>query len=427
MEHFFHRYAHWLRHHVHKLKRSVSHQFHSKNARLAIILIIAAAIPLTVLGVQQIQDIRQSAKEAQACDGSKLLKVTNDTDFALGPFTDGQGIIFSHTDGKITDNMYQEEDFTGNGATACTYDSANGWIRCKAKYNGSKEISDHTWTFRDVKCNYQVKDKPKPTKDPKKTPVPGKGTPGHTPVSTATPKANEGCEGNLTANSCTADKKPRFNVTWNIKGGSTCSVKVGGVEISKDCSAANKVITDLNGKVLESDKSYDLVISSNGATCKDRKADTEKTAKCATTGGTPTPTQKPGTTNPTPTPSKLGPPDGESIKASCKGTQSAPKITVSWNKVTLAKKYIANLRTSQGGSVVKTETTENLSATLEGIRKDQKYFYSVISVDAAGKKSEESKVSSDRTITCTNSNLQTPGSAGANSLGNPNCPGGVCP
>jgi hypothetical protein len=139
MDKFFQKCRYWIHHKLKRFEKHIPHYreviqkfFASKNARLAIILIIAAAIPLTVLGVQQIQDIRQQAKEKNECGPSSYpLRVSKN------PANDGEEIKFSHAEEAITQHMFEEEDFTGNGATGCQL--TGSVITCKARYNSKSK------------------------------------------------------------------------------------------------------------------------------------------------------------------------------------------------------------------------------------------------------------------------------------------------
>lgn len=329
MEHFFHRYFRRLHHHIHTIRKTISHHklLQTKNARLALILIIAAAIPLTVMGVQQIQDIRQSAKEPNECGPESYpLRVSKN------PAADDEIIIFSHADGQpITQYQFEEEEFTGNGAVGC--ELKNGTIECKARYTSKskKPQSDHTYQVTGNKCNYSVLAPIKKPKDPNKpTKDPNKPTPTKTPRKPDEPPTSGKCEANLSANNCSGDNKPRLRASWDMtdedKG---CSIKIGGVEVSTECTSGNKDITDLNGKALESGKEYEIVISNNGS-CKGAEPASAEAPKCAEKatptpkgGKDPTPTKvpfnppKPGTPTPTRDPSVPG---GEQLNPSpCAG------------------------------------------------------------------------------------------------------------
>jgi outer membrane biosynthesis protein TonB len=254
MEKFFQKYWYWAQHKIKKIEKHIPHSrdifrkfLASKNARLVIILIIAAAIPITVLGVQQLQDIRQQAKEKNECGPSSYpLRVSKN------PANDGEEIKFSHAEEAITQHMFEEEDFTGNGATGCQL--TGSVITCKARYNSKskKAQSDHTYEFRGNKCNYSVLKKVEPTKKPKD---PNKPTATKKPRDPNEPTTAPKCEVNLDSENCTGDNKPRLKASWDVgdndKG---CSIKLNGTEISKECQYGNLNIIELGGKDLESEK-----------------------------------------------------------------------------------------------------------------------------------------------------------------------------
>lgn len=408
--HHYNKYKKHLPYH-HKIEKFLK----SRNAHLFIMLIIAAAIPFTVLSVQQIQDIRQRSKEAQQCDGSKLLNVTNDTDFKNGPFKDGEGIIFSHTDGPITDPMFQNQDYTGNGATGCTLDTANGWIRCKARYTSTskKPQSDHTWEFHNdgiIKCNYSVLAPVKPTKDPTKpTKDPNKPTPTKKAKDpnepTSTPKA--GASGNprvdMEPADCSASNNPRLKAEWDLAGGEGTNGEKCNVELSQEEQKwiVDTKCTDVSNFIIDNIPNED----------DDLKKDTEYTLKVTTGKGkssntiAKTPACSGGAAkNPTtPEPKTPGTPDGkinpaENVKANYV-TGKENIIRVTWNtEGTNAVSYkviLTDANDKNAEPITKISKTSPIEIT---VTPGKKYYYQVQSLDADGKSKAETKKDTDRTV-----------------------------
>jgi hypothetical protein len=239
-----------------------------------------------------------------------------------------------------------------------------------------------------------TKDTTKPTKDPNKP--------------TVTPNPSKKCQANLSAGSCKGDNKPRLRASWNMSDEGACSVRIGGVEVSTDCSNGNKDIVELNGKPLENGKTYEIVISNSGS-CNGAKPASAKAPTCSgnNTGTKTTPSQGATTTQS----SKFGTP--EIVKATCAGSKDNPQLKIYAYTTPQANEYIIRLRTSEGGSVIKEEKTNKTEITISGIDLDKNYYYSAIAVDNTGKKSGETKVNNDRRIKCTSANYPTQGAASA--------------
>src|SRR5215204_1088819 len=113
-------FIHWhhLKQRYHDWKKGLSHQdalkkfLHTKNGRLAVIIIIAAMIPITVLSVQQVQNLQQEAAaptDKPPCNGGATgLLVSPD------PSKDGDTITFTHTGAfpPINQSSFENDDFT---------------------------------------------------------------------------------------------------------------------------------------------------------------------------------------------------------------------------------------------------------------------------------------------------------------------------
>ncbi len=416
MELFFRKYFRWLHHKSHTLRRKVFHNqtikefFASKNARLAVILIIAAAIPLTVLAVQQIQDIRQQAAAPNMCNGGAtgLLASPN-------PAEDGQTITFTHTGAfpPIDENSFQNDDFiSSNGTSGCTRQGAS--IVCKAKYNEKSKdpISDHTWTFHGAECNFQVKKPAKSTK-PKGSPTP-----------TADPAGE--CKGTMVA-TCDGNNKPVLTISYDLRGGKDGSCKAtidpGNNNQGNNCTSRSGIrVTDL-----ENDKSYNLVLNSGNANCTNKsvaKADT----KCKAT--TPTPIFKPGGNTPTPgtgTPTNTPAPG----QATCR-IDTAPRLDINQSSCSGTNHKISGAWKISGPNCV-IRLYKNGVEINKSTECDKKSGWSTHSGhdDIVPGEEYQLKATSDtcteeklsNTITakaCVPNPTQVPGSFGADDLGNPN-------
>lgn len=211
-------FIHWrhLKHLYHtQLKTSLHYRvvlekfFQSKNGRMVAIILIAAAIPLTVIAAQQVQNLQQQAKETNECSESSYpLQVFPN------PAEDGKEITFRLAEGTITEEAFQNDHFTGNGAVGCAL--SGGVIKCKARFNSktkTKPQSDHTYSVHGNKCNYSVKnpDANKPTKPPKK--VTNTPKPPRDPNKPTEEPTTGKCELTLSPYSCTGDNKPRMRAT----------------------------------------------------------------------------------------------------------------------------------------------------------------------------------------------------------------------
>lgn len=380
--------------------------FHSTIARLFLVLFIAAAIPLTVMRVQRVQNLEQEAAstpkagiDCSAQAGSDIIAEP------LAP-TFGETITFKRANGSFSQEDFEYRIPLGNGVDSnkCTF--SDGEIQnCPTKKGTTKDImvegkaqrgTTHTIAEDGTPvCQYYVifkESKPVPTKDTAKPTKPD------TPRATIDPKKN--CKANLSSGSCTADNKPRLRASWSMKDeGKGCSVKIAGVEVSTKCGDDNEDILNLGGKALENGKVYEIVIS-NGGSCNGTVPTSAKAPSCS--GGS--------TTNPpgTGTATKFGTPEAVKAKCDASGTQADPKIKVYGYTTPLATSYIVRLRNSEGGTVTKEEKTDKTEIILP-VEIDKNYYYSVIAIDKDGKKSSETKSNNDRRIKCTNANFPLAG------------------
>lgn len=396
MEHFFHRYAHWLRHHVHKLKRSVSHHemFHSKNARLAIILIIAAAIPLTVLAVQQVQDIRQQAAGTKAsADCTQASGYIVEPLHAVPP----QAIIAKKADGGMLDN---EVIGFGNGVEGQCVQEGNN-IKCpktKGK-KGKTSDPDDLHTMFSIQsgskvdlCNWYTKKIAGPTPRPSGSRQP----------------ITNNCDAKISA-VCNAENppKPGINLDWKLQGGSECSIEVKdkqGKSVFKntECEKKNQnIFTDIGNT-----KDYTLTVSNGTSGC------TNKVIKTVTTScGAPTP--KPGQGTPTSTPK----PNEQPVVTPKAGQPPAPKIkdfkcqlgTVAvlyaeWDEVDFPNRngYVYEIYdvTDNNNKVGGTSITETHTPSGGGINPTENHEYRI---KVAAKTGSTTGVFAEKTTKCTSS------------------------
>lgn len=367
------RYWRWCKNYTHHMVKKIPSSekmntfFKSKNARLAVILIIAAAIPLTVLGVQTVQDIRQNAATTlPPCDGSSGYKVEP---LEVQP---PAGFTASKTDGGMLDN---ELVGFGNGVVASSCTQSGNNITCsqtKANAKGKNKGDGKSGHDMDILtggssatklCEWYTKDGVKPTPRPSGT--------------RTTPTVSN-CDGKISA-VCNAETppKPGINLDWKLVGGTgtTCSVEVkdkqGNSKFkSTKCEEKNQNI--FNG--IENIKDYTFIVS-NGKTGCTNKTIRTVTTSCAVPAtatpkpGTGSPTNTPSPGQPTPTPKagtgtpgvssgkcvvNLNSQNANDDKTKCNGSTS-PRLTGDWD-------------ISGNGSTCKVTLLENGSTTTTGNR-----------------------------------------------------------
>ena len=403
------------RKHTSRKKGFLESLFNSTNVKLFTILIIAAAIPLTIIGLSQVQNLRDEAastpKAGKDCTqqaGSAIIATPLSPEF-------GQTISFKKAIGS-----FSQQDFTtgvvfGNGIDSNKCSFTNGEIQnCPTKKGKTETLKIGTETKRgtvhtitqggNAICDYYVllkETKPAPTKGPPK------GSPQHTPTPgniKPTNPPNGNASVNMNAADCNASNNPRLTANWNLTGGvdGKCSVilSVGSEQWTVDTKCSKKtgfVIDTLpNSRTpLKPDTQYSLKVDNGSGQAKATATITSTTHSCK--GSNPS-----GGNG---SPSGFGAP--ETADAKCQGEQDSPQIVVSWALVEGAKSYTVKLSTSQGGNAVKQKDASGNSVTFDEIQKDQRYWYTVTAVDTNGKKS--SPTSNTRNIKCTNADLQPVG------------------
>lgn len=336
MEKFLHRVRYWVRHQRKKLERNFSSHtavnkiVTSKNFRLAIILVIALAIPLTVLAVQQIQDIRQQAAstpptDAPPCDGSAGYTVTQS----------GNTLTFSKTDGTAVST---DTNHFGNGYIQSSCQASGVNLTCQARYRGSgSAIQYHYWEKfpggRKV-CYYAVTQAPTATPDPNRP--------------TRPPRSGPSCEGEVKAE-CTFDNKPRLRISWDLRGPNTgCSVKVtrNGAQVA---SISNKCDNKSGERLenVENNATYNLVIDNGTETCSAKNF--AVSTQCGSGSGGQNPTNTPAPGQPTNTPAPEQPTNtptprsgGNPTNAPCEVTLNSPTSCRADGRVVLTGKWSMN-------------------------------------------------------------------------------------
>lgn len=343
-------YIHWrhLKHLYHVERKQLPHYhrllqsfLHSRNGKLIVILFIAAMIPMTVLGVQTVQNLRQEAAGPNvpkaACDGASTGLLAEPR-----PAIKDQKIVFKHASGlpPINQQSFDEWDSLGNGvypdsdeAKKCKL--VGDSIECIARGTAKAgQISKHTWKFRELAvCEYEVKNAapkstPTPTKNPDGTPRPTR-IGGTTP--TETPGPNAGFDADIEADGCNANKIARLKIKWDLSSQTKdCSITIEGggqKETRTGCTSENLIYDALpkdSSNDLKSKTKYVLTIKS----AEKIKGVDATTAECVKPENTPTPTLKAG--QPTPT-SASGQSTCKILSAatSCT-TNKKPSVTATW-------------------------------------------------------------------------------------------------
>lgn len=317
-------YIHWkhLKHLYHVEEKKIPHYhrilqsfFRSRNGKLVIILIIAAMIPMTVLGVQTVQNLTQEAATNPICgEGDALNFVVNPQ-----PAMQGQQVTFSLKDGGMLDN---ELHGFGNGVTANTCQQSGNNITCTAKGGFATndppgKIKRSTWftiaggTSKNL-CEYAIQ----------------KVAAAPTPRPSGSRQPTQ-CKASISAY-CKGETTPGINVNWEYPATATCSIEVKDKQGNVKFTSTKCKDDQTTYEGIENKKDYTITAKATGC------ADYTRTV--TTSCGVPaTPTsQQPGNGTPANTPAPGSPiPGTESnpkiTKRSCELIDGKLKIVVAWD------------------------------------------------------------------------------------------------
>jgi hypothetical protein len=282
-------FLHWreLKHYYHtQIKKLPQYHhgldkfFHTKNGRLVVILFLAAMVPITVMGAQQVQNLQQEAANKPICGAAGAENFVVDPQ----PAMQGQPVTFSLKDGGMVDN---EVNGFGNGVNASSCQQSGNNVTCTAKGGFSTadpagKIKHSTWfslaggTQQDF-CEYAIQK------------VAAAPTP--RPSGSRNPTT---CKASLSAY-CKADGTPGVNINWEYPTTATCSIQIkdkqGNIKLtSAACSHDETIYTGIANQ-----KDYTMTAKATGCT------DITKTVTTSC-GSAATATPRPGQATNTPAP-----------------------------------------------------------------------------------------------------------------------------